>query len=99
MEIINDNDHIILKPQGPLSINTISDFERQVNTCLNDTDNNLIIDMYYVERIDSLTLATMIKFYDRYNSKGRNLRIINCNDAVKRVIEIAGLESFLLGDA
>lgn len=99
IEIINEKDRTVMKPQGTLSISTISIFERELNRCFNDFDSNLVIDMYYIERIDSLSLATMIKFYDRFVSKGRTMQVINCNEAVKRVIEISGLESFLLGDA
>ncbi|NMB64046.1 MAG: STAS domain-containing protein, partial [Spirochaetes bacterium] len=63
---------------------------------LQNDSRDAIIDMTNVEVVDSTILAGFMTLYNNFNNNRRKFRIINANNYVKRVIELASLETFLL---
>jgi anti-anti-sigma factor len=57
---------------------------------------NAIIDLSFVRKIDSMSIAALIRFKNTLAEKGRTLHLINPNETVLRVLELSGLEKFLL---
>ncbi len=61
----------------------------------NDT-RDAIIDLSYVRKIDSVSIATLIRIKNSLAEKGRTMHLVNPNETVLRVLELSGLEKFLL---
>ena len=55
-----------------------------------------MLDLEGLSRFDSQSLASLIRIKRKLDSLDRTLRIINYNEAIFRVIELAGMEDFVL---
>lgn len=75
---------------------TINELEAGLMDFYLNDGRDAVIDIGGVTRIDSLTLAVFLKIKNMLSEKGRNFRLINPNEPVRRIIEIASLEKFLL---
>ncbi len=70
--------------------------EEILNTFIREDDRNAIIDLANVTKIDSMSLAALIRVKNKLGKSGRNLNLINPGEGVMRVLELAGLDAFLL---
>jgi anti-anti-sigma factor len=75
---------------------TITDLETGLMDFYHNDTRDAMVDIGAVTRIDSLTLAVFLKIKNMLKEKGRKFRLINPSDSVRRIIEIASLENFLL---
>jgi anti-anti-sigma factor len=73
-----------------------SSFETELNEFIKDNTRDAIIDLISVSRIDSLFIAILIRAKKKLTDNSRTLIVVNPNEAVIRMIEIAGLDSYLL---
>ncbi len=55
-----------------------------------------VIDLAFVQKIESFSIAALIRFKNMLNERGRTMHLINPNEQVFRVLELAGLDKFLL---
>ena len=72
-------------------------FESDINEFIKNDSRDIIFDFNSLHFIDSLTLAALIRFRRKLSLEGRSLKVINYNDNILRVIELSGLDDFLLG--
>ena len=70
--------------------------EEMLNTFIMEDDRNAIIDLANVTKIDSMSLAALIRVKNKLAKTGRTLNLINPGEGVMRVLELAGLDAFLL---
>lgn len=95
--IIRDGDKsrtYIIKDK--ITSSTIGELERDLMDFYHNEDRDVIIDINEVTRIDSLTLAVFLKMKNMLAEKGRKFKLINLSEPVRKIIEIASLETFLL---
>ncbi len=57
---------------------------------------DVVVDIRNVTCLDSLSLAVFLKIKNMLADKERKFKLVNPSDPVRRVIEVASLESFLL---
>lgn len=80
--------------------NTFSDetsgVEQELLKYLASDALDAVLDFTGMKRINSRTLALLIRVKKKYTENGKHLGIINANDVIVNVINIAGLKSFLL---
>jgi len=55
-----------------------------------------IVDLTFVRKIDSMSIATLIRFKNSMTEKGRSMHLANPNETVLRVLELSGMDKFLL---
>ncbi len=79
-----------------LNPRTLKELIEEMHNFLQNDSRDAIIDMTNVEVVDSTILAGFMTLYNNFNNNRRKFRIINANNYVKRVIELASLETFLL---
>ena len=91
----HDEKTFIIKDE--MASNAISDLEIMINDFIKNDDRNVVIDLENVFKIDSMSLATLIRIKNKLTDNNRKLILINPSDGVMRVLELAGLEAFLLG--
>ena len=70
--------------------------EKKINEFMKGVEDELIIDLKELNTLDSSTLASFIRYKRKLTETGRTLRLINYNENILRVIELSGLEEFLL---
>lgn len=75
----------------------LSIFESSINEFIKSDSRDIVVDLKSLQFIDSLTLAALIRFRRKLSLEGRSLKVINYNDNILRVIELSGLDDFLLG--
>ena len=80
---------------GSVFLSGIKSLERKIDSFISAEEGDLTLDMKGQDYIDSMTLASLIKCASRLFVKERSVRLINCNDSIKKCIELAGLEDFL----
>jgi anti-anti-sigma factor len=74
----------------------LKDFIEVLNNFLQNDTRDAILDLSNIEIIDSTILAGFMSLYNNFNEQGRTFKIKNPNPAIRRIIEIASLEFFLL---
>jgi anti-anti-sigma factor len=55
-----------------------------------------IIDLTSVQKIDSMSIAALIRFKNMLAENGRTMHLVNPNEPVLRVLELSGLDKFLM---
>ncbi|MBP7738872.1 MAG: STAS domain-containing protein [Spirochaetes bacterium] len=68
----------------------------ELNLFIKNDERDAIIDLSYVRKIDSVSIATLIRIKNALAEKGRTMHLVNPNETVLRVLELSGLEKFLL---
>lgn len=72
-------------------------FESSINEFIKNDSRDIVVDMESLQIIDSLTLAALIRFRRKLSLEGRTFKLLNYNADILRVIELSGLDDFLLG--
>jgi anti-anti-sigma factor len=70
--------------------------EKKINEFIKTVEDELILDLGELTTLDSSTLAAFIRFKRKLTETGRSMKLINYNENILRVIELSGLEEFLL---
>ena len=97
IDIVDSTDDRTYIIKSDMISSHVMKFEEELNEFIRDDDRDMIIDMAYITKIDSMSIAAIIRIKNKLTEDGRNLKLINPSDGVMRVLELAGLESFLLG--
>lgn len=71
-------------------------FEEILINFVKEDSRDVIIDLSSVQKIDSMSLATLLRIKKKLGEKDRSLNISNPNESVVRILELAGLDSYLL---
>lgn len=71
--------------------------EEELNEFIRDDDRDITIDLVNITKIDSMSIAVIIRVKNKLSDQGRVLKLINPSDGVVRVLELAGLDSYLFG--
>jgi len=71
-------------------------FEEKINDFIKNDGRDLVLDLKSLNFLDSSSLAAIIRFKRKLTATGRAMKLINYNESILRVIELSGLEEFLL---
>ncbi len=96
MQITENDNEIIIAFTVDLVSSHIGDIENEVNRVLKDNTRDVIFNMKDVSKIDSMSLAAIIRIKNKLSDKGRNLLLTNTGEGVMRIIDLAGLNDYLL---
>mgnify|MGYP001460035062 CR=1 FL=1 len=66
------------------------------NEFVREDKRDAVIDLAAITKLNSMTLAAFLRIKKKLNEKNRNLYLSNPSPGVLRVLELAGLDSFLL---
>ena len=70
--------------------------EKKVDEFIKNVKYELILDLKELDTLDSMTLAAFIRFKRKLAETNRTMKLINYNENILRVIELARLEEFFL---
>ncbi len=94
---INDTDgERIYILHNDLLSSSIVQLENELNNFINDDERDIVLDLKNISKIDSVSIATIIRIKKKITEKGGSLNLTNPNESVFRVLELSGLDSFLL---
>ncbi|MCP4130999.1 MAG: STAS domain-containing protein [bacterium] len=96
VEFIDTNDERTFFIKEDIVASKSVHIENLLNDFIRDDTRDIVIDLIGVTKIDSMSLASLIRVKNKLANEGRNLSIIHPNEGVMRVLELAGLDSFLL---
>lgn len=71
--------------------------EEELSDFIRDDDRDITLDLVHISKIDSMSIAVIIRVKNKLSNQGRALKLINPSDGVVRVLELAGLDSYLFG--
>lgn len=93
--IDSENEKIFLlqKSSETFQINLL---EEKINDFIKNDTRDLVLDLKELDLLDSSSLAAFIRFKRKLKATGRVMRLTNYNESILRVIELSGLEDFLL---
>lgn len=89
----NDRTFILQKSSDSFQINLL---EEKINEFIKNDGRDLVLDLKGLSLLDSSSLAAFIRFKRKLKATGRNMKLINYNESILRVIELSGLDDFLL---
>ena len=95
-EIIDNNNeriYILEKFQEGLPLNLL---EEKINDFIKNESRDVVLDLKNLNLLDSSSLAAFIRMKRKIKADGRNMKLINYNESILRVIELSGLDDFLL---
>ncbi|MBN2077773.1 MAG: STAS domain-containing protein [Spirochaetes bacterium] len=84
---------IILCELVSQNINAVTE---ELNRFAKSDTRDAVIDLASVRKIDSMSIAALIRFKNALSEKNRTLSLVNPNETVLRVLELSGLERFLM---
>jgi anti-anti-sigma factor len=84
---------IIMEEMASHNISGLAD---ELSHFVRTDTRDAIIDLSYVRKIDSMAIATLIRFKNMLTEDGRKMHLVNPNDNILRVLDISGLDKFLL---
>jgi anti-sigma B factor antagonist len=87
----------IIQLSGKLTLYTVEALNKAFNDLMGQNIDNFIIDMTQVEYIDSSGIGLFVNIKKNVEKSGprKRLRIVNCNNVVKKIIQLAKLSDFL----
>jgi anti-anti-sigma factor len=89
----NERTFILQKASDSFQINLL---EEKINEFIKSDSRDLILDLKGMNLLDSSSLAAFIRFKRKLKATGRIMKLINYNESILRVIELSGLDDFLL---
>ncbi len=79
----------------PISASNAFEMKETLYTLIHDADDDLILDLTQLDRIDSTGLGVLVSVYKRLQAKKRRLILRNVHDNLRRVLEITMLDQVL----
>jgi anti-anti-sigma factor len=95
-EIIDSESERIFVLQKASDSFQINLLEEKINDFIKSDTRDLILDLKDLNLLDSSSLAAFIRFKRKLKATGRVMKLVNYNESILRVIELSGLDDFLL---
>ena len=89
----NERIFVLQKASDSFQINLL---EEKINDFIKNDGRDLVLDLKELNLLDSSSLAAFIRFKRKLKATGRGMKLANYNESILRVIELSGLDDFLL---
>jgi type IV pilus assembly protein PilB len=88
--------NIYLAPQGSLADSlTLEGLQKEIETCINQSENHLIIDLKQVPTLNSRVLESLLQWQEILLPKGGSLTLVNANPVNLDVFSITELNNYI----
>jgi len=95
-ETIDSDDEktfLLSQTNGNFQVNLL---EEKINDFIKNDSRDLVLDLKGLSLLDSTSLAAFIRMKRNIKAAGRQMRLVNFNESILRIIELSGLDDFLL---
>lgn len=93
--IDNETERVFLVKNDELQFMNI--LEERIFDFIKKDERDVVLDLQHLFLFDSVALAALIRIKRKLAGIDRVFRLINYNQTILRVIELSGLDDFLLG--
>ena len=93
--IENETERVFLVKNDELQFMNI--LEERISDFVKKDERDVVLDLQHLFLFDSVALAALIRIKRKLAGIDRVFRLINYNQTILRVIELSGLDDFLLG--
>lgn len=76
-EIVNQGNETIVKPGTDVVASMAEGFKTELLSVINDSTNEIVIDLAGVEMVDSVGIGVIIAAHNTLNQSDRKLKVIN----------------------
>jgi anti-anti-sigma factor len=90
------NNERVYRLTDELLMNRTGLLEEEFNQFIQNSDFDLRLDLEEITRIDSMALASLIRVKKKLSEEDRNFSLTGANTAVIRILEMAGLDEYLM---
>ena len=87
-------DRLFLLKDNITSLN-IGTLNQELDSFIREDERDIILDLEEVNKIDSVSLAFLIRIKKRLDETDRVFKMINLSEPVHRVLVLTGVEAFL----
>lgn len=84
-------DVVVVRPRGNLDIQNSTDFKNTVKSTVSDGNIKIVIDLAYVNFIDSSGLGSLVACLRSTNQEGGSVKLAGLTSEVRIVIELTRL--------
>ncbi len=89
----NQEDKLIVKPQGPITIsNNADEFREALGKYVQEGNVNIVIDLENVDMIDSKGLAVFVVCHQAVSEKGGSLTVVTDNEDLRTLFHVLRLD-------
>ena len=81
-EIVNQENATIIKPGQDVVASMAEEFKSELLSVINDSSNEVVIDLAGVEMVDSVGIGVIIAAHNTLNQSDRKLKVINVSKDV-----------------
>ena len=81
-EIVNQENETIIKPGQDVVASMAEEFKSELLSVINDSSNEVVIDLAGVEMVDSVGIGVIIAAHNTLNQSDRKLKVINVSKDV-----------------
>ncbi|MDH3643298.1 MAG: ATPase, T2SS/T4P/T4SS family [Gammaproteobacteria bacterium] len=81
-----------MTPLDALSESVLAELVHISRTCLDEQQNELLIDLGRVQSVTSLALETFLEIQELVAARGGRLRVSNANPLIREILHITGVE-------
>lgn len=86
---INTDQQVTLRLQGRFDFNTHRDFRAAADAALQESSNQLHVDLEGVDYLDSSALGMLLMLRDKASAANKKVSLVNCHGSVRQVLDIA----------
>ncbi|RAP34499.1 anti-sigma B factor antagonist [Candidatus Marinamargulisbacteria bacterium SCGC AG-439-L15] len=95
IDISEKNSTPIIQVRGEIDAYTTKELSESLSTAIEDGDKAVILNLNDVNFIDSVGLGVIASKAEVLTEKGRALKVVCNNNSVKRIFDIAGLDTVI----
>ena len=81
-DIVNQENETIIKPGKDVVASMAEDFKTELLSVINDSSNEVVIDLTGVEMVDSVGIGVIIAAHNTLSQSQRKLKVINVTNDV-----------------
>jgi anti-sigma B factor antagonist len=90
---MNDSEGTILvTPEGDIEMMSMKPFKETMFDLGNNHDKHVVINFANVQYLDSSGMGVLLTLSKMLKAKDKNLRIINCSDRIRRILQLSSLQ-------
>ncbi|HEX3326581.1 MAG TPA: STAS domain-containing protein [Actinomycetota bacterium] len=95
LDVDDDGDSVVIRASGELEISTTATLDRELQKALDGKASTVTLDLSDLSFVDSTGLRLLINAASHARANGTRLRMRDGSQAVKRALEVTGLDRSL----
>lgn len=91
----NDSKEWVVSLKGELDLSYANDLKAELYKAVDKNFSDVVIDMSNLEYIDSTGIGVLVGLMKKLRTGGKDIKISNAKDNVKKIFKITGLDQII----